>query len=271
MSTTAVITQNSQDMASIKSISMERILTKEPASLKDLLEAAQLPGFFYIDLDGASTTDLVDAVPEIFTLVKEYFCQPEHEKMKNFNPNYDRGYKKYADHESFEVALDDHSNGLSGYPGFLQKHKDPLMAFSEGCHKLAMHLLSALSDGLMRHGPDRFENNHRPEMSSDSGFKVYCAPTQARQADVRDNTHTDGGTLTLMFIRHQCMQLKNPLTNEYQWIEHRPGQMLVNVANSLQEQSNDQLHSCPHRVTQPGDGVEERYLLSYFLRPDKVA
>ncbi|KAB8266155.1 Clavaminate synthase-like protein [Aspergillus pseudonomiae] len=271
MSTTAIITQNRHDMASIKSISMGKILAKEPAALSDLLEAARLPGFFCIDLDGESTRGLVDDVPEIFTLVKEYFCQSEPEKMKNFNPNYDRGYKKYADHESFEIALDDHSNGLSGYPGFLQDHKEPLMAFSEGCHQLAMHLLSALSDGLMRQGPDRFENNHRPEMPSDSGFKVYCAPTQARLADVTDNTHTDGGTLTLMFIRHLCMQLKNPLTNEYQWIENRPGQMVVNVANSLQEQSNGQLHSCLHRVTQPEDGVEERYLLSYFLRPDKVA
>ncbi|KAE8155290.1 hypothetical protein BDV25DRAFT_135037 [Aspergillus avenaceus] len=271
MSNTAAATQESPEMASIKTINMGDILAREPVALRVLLDAARSPGFFYVDFREPSTADILEELPDMFALVKEYFCQPEHEKMKSYYPNEECGYKRYAQLETFEFALDDHSNGLFNYPGFQQNQKRSMMPFSERCHKVAMQILSALSDGLMRQGTERFENKNLPGMPSDSGFMIYCAPTQARVADVEDNAHTDEGTLTLMFFNQLCMQLKHPRTNEYQWIEHRPGQMLVNVGNSLVEHSNGEFYSCLHRAMQPEDGVEERYLLSYLLRPGKSA
>lgn len=68
--------------------------------------------------------------------------------------------------------------------------------------------------------------------------------------------------------------LEHPETHRWGFVEPKRECALVNVADSLQALSppgSKKLHSCRHRVTQPGDGVRKRYFVAYFMRPDKVA
>ena len=109
-----------------------------------------------------------------------------------------------------------------------------------------------------------------PELTAtpgDSGLKFISAATNTRREDHPDTTHTDGGLLTLLWCPQLSSQIQDPKTKEWLWVEPKEGCAIVNVADALQQHTDDRLHSCVHRILQPGDGVEERHFLSYYLRP----
>lgn len=92
-------------------------------------------------------------------------------------------------------------------------------------------------------------------------------------ADVGDNKHTDGGTLTFFYADKwgTQIQLRGGDDEQWAWVEPKEGLILVNVGDSLQKWSGERLRSCVHRVTQVADGFQERWVASYFLRPHQGA
>lgn len=156
-------------------------------------------------------------------------------------------------------------------PHPLAQHTDLFKRFSSLCHSAGLTLLSNLSDALSLNGADRFETRHQDHKPNDTGLKLLYDPTKALLADSPDNTHTDGGTVTLVFGTDWGIKLEHPHTKHWAFIEPRPQCALVNVADSLQAISGKRLHSCRHRVTQAVDGYQKRYFAAYFMRPDKVA
>lgn len=130
-------------------------------------------------------------------------------------------------------------------------------------------MLSCLSDALKLDDVSRFENSHRDDKSSDTAFNIYYAPAK-RKRDGVDTTHTDGGTLTLLFGDHWGIMMEHPETKAWTFVEPRPGCALINVADSLQSLSGNKLHSCRHRITQPVDGFQKRYYIVAYLRPENA-
>jgi isopenicillin N synthase-like dioxygenase len=129
-------------------------------------------------------------------------------------------------------------------------------------------MLSALSTALPL---PLLHIHHQPTSPSDSSLKLISEPSLHNLADVVENKHTDRGTFTLLF--HECWGLHIELPREGKWAFTAPpaqGCVLVNVADSLERLSGDRLRSPVHRVTQIGDGAEERHFISYFLRPENA-
>lgn len=117
----------------------------------------------------------------------------------------------------------------------------------------------------------------KPELESimtanpgDSGLKLLDVPTSERRQDAPDTTHTDSGILTLLWCPQLYNQIQDPATKEWQWVEQKEGLAIANVADTLQAHTDGKLHSCVHRIWQPGDGAGERLFLSYYLRPATV-
>jgi isopenicillin N synthase-like dioxygenase len=129
-------------------------------------------------------------------------------------------------------------------------------------------ILRSVSDTLDPNGSLGLENSHRPDGKSDSGIKFVSGPTKASVSDVPDTTHTDGGSITLLWCEEWASQMQTKDTKEWLWIDPKPGCVLVNFANYLQSQTGGRLYSPVHRVSQPLDGAEDRYFVSYFLRPN---
>lgn len=136
------------------------------------------------------------------------------------------------------------------------------------CDTITRVVLRSLSASLGPNELSALENAHRPDGRSDSGLKFVSGPTKACIADVPDTTHTDGGSVTLLWCEKWASQMQTKETKEWLWIDPKPDCVLVNVANYLQSQSGDRLHSPVHKVSQPVDGEEDRYFVSYFLRPN---
>lgn len=155
-------------------------------------------------------------------------------------------------------------------PSALTRRLELLKRFSSDCNSVVQTMLSTLSDALELGDTSRFENSHRDGEPSDSGLNIIYGPSKEKMANAPETKHTDSGTLTLFFSESWGSQVEMPDTKQWAFVEPRTGHAIVNVANWLQSASGNRLHSCLHRVTQPADGAEKRYFISYFLRPEKA-
>lgn len=142
------------------------------------------------------------------------------------------------------------------------------LEFSDICNTIVRTILRSLSDSLGLGEPSGLEIAHLPDGKSDSGIKFVSGPTKGSLADVPDTTHTDSGSITLLWCEKWASQMQTRDSKEWLWIDPKPDCVLVNVANFLQNETRGRLHSPVHRVSQPSDGVEDRYFVSYFLRPN---
>lgn len=131
--------------------------------------------------------------------------------------------------------------------------------FSIACQEASLAMLKCLSSPLAVH--------HRAGQPSETGLKFISEPALPKVSDVGDWTHTDGGTLTMLFYEDWGLQTYLPASKQWAFIPPQVGCVVVNVANSLQRMSG-QFHSPKHRITQVKDGAAKRYYLSYFLRPE---
>lgn len=162
------------------------------------------------------------------------------------------------------------SQGTFVFPKTLEDHAVLLERFSSLCHSVNQTMLSCLSDALKLDNASRFENSHRDGRPSDTALNLFYAPTKRKRTDVVDTTHTDSGTLTLLFSDQWGIMMEHPETKAWAFIEPKPGCALINVADFLQSLSGNKLHSCRHCVTQPVDGFQRRYYVVSFLRPEKA-
>jgi len=160
-----------------------------------------------------------------------------------------------------QIARDELSNETLAFPGVLAAHSSTLTRFSQQSDFVTKKLLASLTRSLNKQWAQDLD------APSPSGLKFISAPTSEMRSAAPDTTHTDGGILTLLWCPQLSSQILDPQTKEWRWVEPREGCTLVNVADALQSETGGVLHSCVHRVSQPGDGVEERHFISYYLRP----
>jgi isopenicillin N synthase-like dioxygenase len=84
--------QQKSPVVPLKIVDMDKLIRKDPDTMEDLLQAAESPGFFYVDLRGAASKDLLADVEALFRLSHEYFAQPKEAKEPHFRASIDRGY-----------------------------------------------------------------------------------------------------------------------------------------------------------------------------------
>ncbi|KAJ5539542.1 hypothetical protein N7513_007874 [Penicillium frequentans] len=258
--TTRVVGERSLDIADLEIIKLESLAVKDPVETAKLLKAAETEGFFYLTFNDELSTKITSYLQTCCQDSHEYFAKPHDEKMKAFREDVDRGYKRKGI-ESFEIARDEHANIT--LPSPWAEHASEILDLANICDNLVNTCLRSLSESL---GID-FEEAHRLDAPSDTGIKFVSGPTQSKLADVPDTTHTDSGSITLLWCEKWASQMQTRETNEWLWIDPKPECVVVNLANYLQNQTGGRLHSPVHRVTQVADGVEDRYFVSYFLRP----
>ncbi|KAM7187842.1 Oxoglutarate/iron-dependent dioxygenase [Naviculisporaceae sp. PSN 640] len=261
------------DIVQLQTIELARIVADDPQERKRLYVAAARPGGFLLDFR-SSHNDIIDTVEQLYALSDRYFARPDEEKSRDARhdqlPSQDRGYKRSDCDETFEFADDELCRGDTELklPAVLQEKTDLVRKFNQICHSATMSMLSSLSDSMGLRGDQRFETYHRTDDTSDTGLKLIREPTLASAADVVENKHTDSGTFTLLFYERLGLHVYLPEEDRWEYAPvPAPGCALVTVADSLQRLSGGQFHSPLHRVTQPRDGADKRFYLSYFLRP----
>ncbi|KAL1645037.1 hypothetical protein SLS58_004108 [Diplodia intermedia] len=250
-----------------------RLRSRDASEMEKLLSNARAPGAFYLDLrDQERGSSILEKVHPVYQLAERYFDQLPAWKLKDARadqkPSQDRGYKQCEGDESFEIARDERISGQAALPAVFHEKEEMVDSFSDACHEACETMLACLSESLDK--GQEFQTYHRPGEASDSGLKLIYEPCRHRVAEVVDNTHTDGGTLTLLFYEELGVEAELQKGGDWAFIPPKEGCAIINVADSLQRMSGGALHSLLHRVTQPADGYKKRYYISYFLRPEQA-
>lgn len=86
-----VIDGHQVDVASLETIDFGRLATKEPAEVERLLNASQMPGFFYLDLRNEPTKEILAGLLEVYAVAEKHFDEPPEVKMKDYRAGQDCG------------------------------------------------------------------------------------------------------------------------------------------------------------------------------------
>ncbi|KAF3912444.1 hypothetical protein ABW20_dc0102909 [Dactylellina cionopaga] len=249
----AIVGDTEIDVAVLEVIDLKLLLENNESERLKLHGASQSPGFFYVDLKDSE--EYFTDVNQLYSITERYFTQPEEVKLKDF-----------VEDDAFRG--NDLDNKEIWLPLAIQPDAPTVRRFISQSHEVGYAIISQLSKSLWPDSMTRLEDKHRLTKLSKSSLKVYRGPTLENLADVSDNSHTDEGTLTFLYTDKWGTQIKNPRTGEWAWVEAKPGHAIVNVGDTLQALSGGKFNSCLHRVSQPVAGFEERWVVSYFFRPE---
>ncbi|RFU25082.1 Anthranilate synthase, partial [Scytalidium lignicola] len=242
--TTMIVEDRSLDVADLEVIKLESLIAKDPVEMAKLLNAAESQGFFYVTFNDDLSKKISGYLRTCYLNSHEYFTKPLDEKMKEFREGVNHGYK-CAGIESFEITRDE-QNSIT-LPSPFVEHAGATLDLANICDTIVRTLLRSISDSLGLGEPSVLENAYCPDGQSDSGIKFVSSPTKASIADVTDTTHTDGGSITLLWCEKWASQMQTKETKEWLWIDPKPDCVLINVANYLQSQTRGRLHSPVHR------------------------
>ncbi|KAK6511611.1 hypothetical protein TWF481_000526 [Arthrobotrys musiformis] len=255
------------DVAPLETISLQLLLQNNEGERTKLYSAANSLGFFYLDV--TESKEYLSDVEKLYSITEKYFSQSQEDLLKDFHKEDEfRGYKGGSNWGSLEILRDDVINDEVPIPSIVRSDSGTVERFISFSHEMVHVILDQLSKSLWPNSDSRLKESHCPTKRNNSSLKVYRGPTLERLADVGDNTHTDGGSLTLLYTDKWGTQIELPWNKKWAWVEAKPGHAIVTVGDTLQTLSGGRLYSCRHRVSQPVDGFGERWAITYFFRPD---
>lgn len=152
-----------------------------------------------------------------------------------------------------------------------------LTSFIEDSHIISTTILSSLSTSLELSDDSRFENSHRAHKSSKTTAVMQCYPLTnlPPNTSVGHFTHTDTGSITILFNTDWGLQVYNTPLARWEYVPPMPGHAIINVGDALKFLSHQKLQSALHRVVPcPWHGrwvSGPRYALIFFLRPNNDA
>lgn len=148
--------------------------------------------------------------------------------------------------------------------------------FVSSSHDILVTILDSLSSSLEIEAQDYLPGKHRKEEHSGDHLRIVKYSPAARKdegpPEVLLVPHTDFGTLTILHTTHVGLQILDPDTAIWKYVEPRADAAVVMVGDALVKFTNGVLRSCQHRVVSPPAGNESetanKYSVGYFLRPE---
>ncbi|KAL3426874.1 gibberellin 20-oxidase [Phlyctema vagabunda] len=131
-------------------------------------------------------------------------------------------------------------------------------------------ILSRLSSQLSLTGAARFESDHvepGPSLSTLVLLHYLKHDESTALTNVGHLKHTDVSNLTFLLVEQWGLQFLNPQSQQWEFLEPRPGHAIVNVGDFLRFKSGGELASIVHRVIPLREKQDEdRYSIAYFFR-----
>ncbi|KAH8175722.1 2OG-Fe(II) oxygenase superfamily protein [Sarocladium implicatum] len=277
----AVIKNNDFPTASLKTIKYSALENKDPQELENLMIASRDEGFFYLDFKDSSASSLPDKKRELLKVMKQYFDQPRQVKQEDSTGTPTRGYVAKGTFTADNVEQPDESFehlAISTYelqatlkgtlPRLYQEAGSLVHDYITTCQRVVTALLSCYNTALALEGASELEQHHVHTKASESILALLSYPGQ-----LTHQKHTDLGSLTILFSDQWDLQVVAPASGEWEWIEPREEDAVINVGDALRFLSGKRLYSCVHRVIRDGRAREEghRYSIAYLLRPNDEA
>ncbi|KAI9004523.1 hypothetical protein DFJ74DRAFT_713259 [Hyaloraphidium curvatum] len=290
------------DWAPLAAISLSPTALADPARRRaeaaKLLDAASTLGFFYVVDAGFGEKEVM----EQFGIGREYCDLEFDEKMRcpidgpnanyyGFSPpgiQYTTAASGTAEPPRYEMFnlpkfTPEFETFHSSGPEIFRRYRRLIEPFALKTWSTGIEIMRLLALALEipeeRGGEDFFAREHaygnRTGFAGDSYRYMMYHRTSSEQDEANNFTriggHTDAGSLTLLFSHPMCgLQIRLPGgAEEWRWVKHVPGAIIVNIADVLQFWTGGLLKSTVHRVVTPpkDQRMYERLGLLYFFRP----
>ncbi|CAG8653292.1 14771_t:CDS:2 [Racocetra fulgida] len=247
--------------------------TNQSLCAQQIKLACENLGFFYLKNHGFDEKDIEET--------KLYFDQPQEEKQKlKINEHYygyidirqevlDLETQKIGDHkESFNFSkFNDNDEPLAqDLPPLFHERKSLFSSFSKILQVLAIALEIPQSEG------DKywFESKHSYDLKSGDCLRVIHYPptvTDNDQKDIRAGSHSDYGSLTVLFQK-DIGGLEILPQNSTEWVPVPviSNHVVINIGDCLQFWTKGLFKSIKHRVVFRKDTRDlDRYSIAYFF------
>jgi isopenicillin N synthase-like dioxygenase len=143
-----------------------------------------------------------------------------------------------------------------------------LLAFYEAGASASSILMRAIA--LSVGAPENvFEDKHNRHSSTVRLFHYPGVDTARRAGQLRAGTHTDYGSITLVFQGEGGLEAL--VGGRWLTVPHVPGAVTVNVADLLSRWTNGRFRSPEHRVALPAQSQRSRYSAVFFYNPNSNA
>ncbi|GAA5929269.1 isopenicillin N synthase family dioxygenase [Sporobolomyces koalae] len=157
-------------------------------------------------------------------------------------------------------------------PGF----KSTMNRFHLACHQLHLRIMSLLAISL-----DLPADYFVPSISTRSHCLrlLHYPPTNRTEGNTRIGSHTDFGTVTLLWQDETGgLEVTGP-DGKWASVEPKPDTFVINIGDILSRWSNDKLKSTVHRAVLPDRSKDDpftgktrtRRSVAYFCNPDPTA
>ncbi|KAF4974019.1 hypothetical protein FZEAL_9039 [Fusarium zealandicum] len=262
-------------IASFETINFSALERQEAGEIEKLMEASRSAGFFYLDFANSGEARLPKQKRDLLKTMEEYFSQPEHVKKLDDKGKPTRGYVKKgtftavhkdSPDESFEhLAISTHELGTNlaaALPAVFKKAGTLVSDYVATCERVVDVLLGCYAQALGV--PGQFIESHDHTKSSDTILAMLSYPGR-----LTHQKHTDLGSLTVLFSDQWGLQVVEPSLGQWEWVEPRENEAVINVGDALRFMTGKKLFSCVHRVVRDGRASQEghRYSIAYLLRP----
>jgi len=150
----------------------------------------------------------------------------------------------------------------------LPELRSTILSFYEAGARASSILMQAvaLSVGMP---DDVFEDKHDRHSSTVRLFHYPAAMRQHQPGQLRAGTHTDYGSITLVFQGEGGLEAL--VDGAWLAVPHVPGAVTVNVADLLSRWTNGRFRSPEHRVALPSESTRSRYSVVFFYNPNNDA
>ncbi|KAM7187823.1 2OG-Fe(II) oxygenase family oxidoreductase [Rhypophila sp. PSN 637] len=276
-------------IADLPVIIFSKLLNNDTEESSKLFSACSGWGFFYLDLASSEADSYRASVNNLKDFAVEYFSRPLEEKLTDVNEAWETfnvcGYKPRSLDTGNVQGKKDGCEGLRlpadvfllpeselRFPLGAEASRQSVGSFIEQSHAIGTLILSRLSTSLGLQGPARLENSHRPDRPSTSSAVLQHYAIEANlPADTSSGhfTHTDTGSVTILFNTEWGLQVCSPDGEEWQYVPPAKGtRAIVNMGDTVKFLTDGRLKSCLHRVVPCHDRWSggPRYATIFFLR-----
>ncbi|RUP07426.1 LOW QUALITY PROTEIN: hypothetical protein BC936DRAFT_140176 [Jimgerdemannia flammicorona] len=186
----------------------------------------------------------------------------------------DRSTQKIGDFkESYQVGKFKNGKPVHPLPTLFEERVDELESFMKSCHTVISKILQTFAIGLeipeSEGGKNWLSDRHAYDIPSGDVLRILHYPAvESRDVDdIRAGSHTDYGSVTLLF-QHNIGGLEVH-AGRSRWIPAPvlPGCAIINLGDCLEYWTNGLFKSTRHRVVFRSDTQKlERYSLVYFCQ-----
>ncbi|TGO44896.1 hypothetical protein BCON_0448g00050 [Botryotinia convoluta] len=269
------------NVASIPSISFNRLKNNVNEESEKLFQACQEYGFFLLELrNGDQGETLLGDAEKMFDITTSTLTI-DHEVLKEYKAP---GVLKTDDRKLDNIAM--YSLGQDDILGTSSPCANPLPieTHREEC-KLSFYHAHGVLNVILAHlekylglAPGTLVSLNSLDKESDTSLRMLLSRPQSSTQDhqITLGGHTDIGTITMLFNIAGGLQILPSAENRnenWQYIRPVPGCALTNIGDTMVEWTGGILRSLLHRaVTAPGEqaGVT-RQSLAYLVRSEKNA